>query len=70
MIQELDSYNEENQHDDIDLRIIRLIRIMLNENPLDRPSFEVIYSTIEEVRRESKFYFQRSIQKQSIGIWQ
>ena len=58
MIRTLDEYLKNHDRIDIHSKITRLVRIMLNKNPIDRPSFEVILNTLEEVLNSWEFLFE------------
>ena len=51
----LSNLKDDREHADLDLRMVSLIRRMLNYNPLDRPSLEIILMTIDEVLNSSHF---------------
>ena len=63
IIQNLSEYSKKNHEYQIDPQIIKMIRIMLNQNPIDRPSFEVILNTLEHVIYSYEFLFEKKMEE-------
>ena len=59
IIKELDKFFKFENEQKIDQKIVYLIRIMLNENPIDRPSFEIVFEVLQDVLDSFDFFFER-----------
>ena len=61
--EELDKKENKNYYYKIDVEIIKLIRMMLNFSPVDRPSLEVILETLENLIKDNYYFKERMILK-------
>lgn len=43
----------------VDVRLISMIRMMLNSNPVDRPNIQTIIGLLEELKNQNHFFWQR-----------